>query len=219
MRSSPAFCASRAASGLGRDGDSGDPRFGSAVLVNRRHGPHRRVGGGRDASGPLAGRPFLLSFYPLTYVGVFLLARDQVKKFTATTWINAAIAGLGAAAICAAFAFKGLCLSAAACPDGDQSRHLIGDLLLLGSWSLEPPWSGADGGPRGSCSPAGTRSTRSATPPTCSRTRSDRRTSGTCSTQSRGPHRSCWCRCPCGFRRSGLIRSNPTRCPGSWCPE
>ncbi len=89
--------------------------------------------GGATPPVPSLADLFYLSFYPLTYVGVFLLARDQVKKFTATTWINAAIAGLGAAAICAAFAFKGLSsVGGGVAQTATNLAYPIGDLLLLG---------------------------------------------------------------------------------------
>jgi diguanylate cyclase (GGDEF)-like protein len=77
---------------------------------------------------------FYLGFYPLTYAGVIILARRQTKKFTATTWLDAGIAGLGAAAICAQFALRGLSssLGGSTAEVATNLAYPVGDLLLLG---------------------------------------------------------------------------------------
>src|SRR5205085_10297659 len=49
---------------------------------------------------------FYVTFYPVTYCALMLLLRSQVKRFSLTSWLDGGVAGLGAAAICAAFAFK-----------------------------------------------------------------------------------------------------------------
>ncbi len=77
---------------------------------------------------------FYLTFYPLTYVALVLLMRRQVKRLGIATWLDGAVAGAGAAALCAAFAFRhvseysgsgvGRIAVALAYP--------VGDLLLLG---------------------------------------------------------------------------------------
>jgi diguanylate cyclase (GGDEF)-like protein len=74
---------------------------------------------------------FYLGFYPFTYAGVFLLARRQTQKFTATTWLDGAIAGVGAATICAEFALRGLSLGAGTAEVATNLAYPVGDLVLL----------------------------------------------------------------------------------------
>jgi len=45
-------------------------------------------------------------FYPITYVGLMLLLRRNVKRFSLASWLDGGVAGLGAAALCATFAFQ-----------------------------------------------------------------------------------------------------------------
>ncbi len=45
-----------------------------------------------------------LSFFPLAYVAVVLLARSQAGRLAAPNWLDGAVAGMGAAALCVAFA-------------------------------------------------------------------------------------------------------------------
>jgi diguanylate cyclase (GGDEF)-like protein len=54
-----------------------------------------------------------LGFYPPAYVAVVLFLRQQVGRPTRTNWLDGAIGGLGAAALCATFAF-------------DRSHHSTG---------------------------------------------------------------------------------------------
>ena len=49
---------------------------------------------------------FYVTFYPVTYFALMLLLRSDVKRFSLASWLDGGVAGLGAAAICAAFAFK-----------------------------------------------------------------------------------------------------------------
>ena len=90
--------------------------------------------GGATPPVPSVADAFYLAFYPLTYTGVFLLARRQVRKFTATVWLDAAIAGLGAAAICAEFALRGVSgdLGGSTAAAATNLAYPVGDLLLLG---------------------------------------------------------------------------------------
>ena len=86
-----------------------------------------------EGSTPLLANILYLGFYPLTYVGVMLLLRLNVRRFSAETWLDGVIAGLGAAAISAVFLFHSV-LGAAG---GDRTvvatnlAYPIGDLLLL----------------------------------------------------------------------------------------
>jgi diguanylate cyclase (GGDEF)-like protein len=76
---------------------------------------------------------FYLCFYPLTYVALMLLVRRQVRKFSFATWLDGGIAGLGAAAVCAAFAFHNLMHTAGLSALGTATNvvYPVGDLLLL----------------------------------------------------------------------------------------
>src|SRR4029077_618881 len=49
---------------------------------------------------------FYLGFYPLTYVALVLLMRCGGRRLTIATWLDGAVAGLGAAALCASFVFS-----------------------------------------------------------------------------------------------------------------
>jgi diguanylate cyclase len=89
--------------------------------------------GGATPPVPSLADLFYLGFYPLTYAGVFLLARGQTKKFSATTWLDGAVAGVGAAAICAEFALQGLTssLGGGAGAVATNLAYPVGDLILL----------------------------------------------------------------------------------------
>jgi diguanylate cyclase (GGDEF)-like protein len=89
--------------------------------------------GGATPAVPSLADAFYLGFYPLTYVGVMLLVRRQVKGFSATTWLDGAVAGLGAAAVCAEFAFKAVAASAGgdAATVATNLAYPVGDILLL----------------------------------------------------------------------------------------
>ncbi len=89
--------------------------------------------GGATPPTPSLADAFYLGFYPLTYAGVFLLARGEVKRFSASTWLDGAVAGLGAAAICAEFALRGLpeLLHGAAASVLTNVAYPVGDLSLL----------------------------------------------------------------------------------------
>ena len=47
-----------------------------------------------------------IAFYPLAYTAIVLMLRKEVKRLLPATWLDGAIAGLGAAAVCGAFAFQ-----------------------------------------------------------------------------------------------------------------
>ncbi len=88
---------------------------------------------GQDGTPTLA-HAFYLAFYPISYVAVMLLMRGQVRRFGVESWLDGAIVGLGAAAICAAFLFHGI-EQAAGGSGATVASNLalpVGDLLLLG---------------------------------------------------------------------------------------
>jgi hypothetical protein len=89
--------------------------------------------GGRTPASPSVADVFYLGFYPLAYVAVFLFMRGELRRLTSPSWLDGAVAGFGAAAVCAGFAFHrivhstgGHSLSAAV-----NLAYPIGDLLLL----------------------------------------------------------------------------------------
>ncbi|HEY8081377.1 MAG TPA: hypothetical protein VIE15_04740, partial [Acidimicrobiales bacterium] len=108
--------------------------------------------GGASPSTPSFADLFYLAFYPLAYVGTVLLIRNAMTQhLSKPNWLDGAVAGLGAAAVCAAFAFHSL-LGQLGDTSGAVATNLsypIGDLLVLslviggtvvlsGRWSL--PW-------------------------------------------------------------------------------
>jgi diguanylate cyclase (GGDEF)-like protein len=75
---------------------------------------------------------FWLGFYPPAYVGVVLFMRREVRKIADPSWLDGTVAALGAAAVCAAFAFAGLNLTGASTlTAATYIAYPIGDLLLF----------------------------------------------------------------------------------------
>ncbi len=89
--------------------------------------------GGASPAAPSLADAFYIAFYPLSYVAITLFVRRQVRRFSAATWLDGVVAGLGAAAICAAFVFNDVLWSAGGDP-GAVAVNLVypvGDLLLV----------------------------------------------------------------------------------------
>ena len=76
---------------------------------------------------------FYIGFYPLTYIGVVCYLRSEVRGISAASWLDGVIAGLGAAALCAMFAFHRILHEAGggALQVATKLAYPIGDLLLL----------------------------------------------------------------------------------------
>jgi len=76
---------------------------------------------------------FYLSFYPLAYVAVLLYLRNEVRGLSLASWLDGIVASLGAAAVCAMFAFHRILLTAGGSALGVATdiAYPIGDLLLL----------------------------------------------------------------------------------------
>ncbi len=89
--------------------------------------------GGATPSVPSLADVFYLGFYPLAYVATVQLLRNAMGRLSRPNWLDGVVAGLGAAAVCAAFAFhdivhaSGGSVAAAA----TNLAYPIGDLLLL----------------------------------------------------------------------------------------
>jgi diguanylate cyclase (GGDEF)-like protein len=89
--------------------------------------------GGRTAPTPSLADLCYLSFYPLAYVGLVLIMRREIGKLASTTWLDGAVAGVGAAAVCACFAFNPILHSVGGSPPAVATNlaYPIGDVLLL----------------------------------------------------------------------------------------
>jgi len=89
--------------------------------------------GGRTPPVPSVADAFYLAFYPLTYLALMLLLRSEVRSFSRETWLDGGIAGLGAAAVCAAFAFRSIAHTAGGGGIGVATNlaYPIGDVLLM----------------------------------------------------------------------------------------
>jgi diguanylate cyclase (GGDEF)-like protein len=90
--------------------------------------------GGSTQRAPSFADLFYLLFYPLTYVAVVLLMRREVRTISPPSWLDGAVAGLGAATLCAAFAFHSIVHTAggSALAVATHLAYPIGDVLLLG---------------------------------------------------------------------------------------
>ena len=89
--------------------------------------------GGKTPSVPSLADVFYIGFYPLAYVATVQLLRTALGRLSRPNWLDGVVAGLGAAAICAAFAFHSI-LHAAGGSVATAATNLaypIGDLLLL----------------------------------------------------------------------------------------
>jgi diguanylate cyclase (GGDEF)-like protein len=89
--------------------------------------------GGATPSTPSLADAFYLSFFPLAYVAVVLFMRGEVRRINSPSWLDSAVAGLGAASVCAAFAFHSV-VSITGGKGLEVATNLaypVGDLLLL----------------------------------------------------------------------------------------
>jgi diguanylate cyclase (GGDEF)-like protein len=91
-----------------------------------------------DPPSPSIADLFYVFFYPVTYVGLMLLLRRNVTRFSLASWLDGGVAGLGAAALCATFAFQNV-LHHASGTAGESAAGVainlaypVGDVLLLG---------------------------------------------------------------------------------------
>jgi diguanylate cyclase len=89
--------------------------------------------GGATPSTPSLADAFYLSYFPLAYVAVMLFMRGEIRRLSTPNWLDAAVAGLGAAAVCAAFAFHSIVRLAGgdALAVATNLAYPVGDMLLL----------------------------------------------------------------------------------------
>jgi diguanylate cyclase (GGDEF)-like protein len=84
-------------------------------------------------NGPSLADAFYIAFYPLAYLAIVRLGRSYARPHQATVWLDGAIAGLGAAAVTAAFAFDSIlsAIGGSASSVAVNLAYPIGDLVLL----------------------------------------------------------------------------------------
>jgi diguanylate cyclase len=89
--------------------------------------------GGRTPAVPSLADLFWLGFYPIVYIALVLLTRKHLARRGTTTWLDGGVAGLGAAALCACFAFNTILHSVGgnATTVATDLAYPIGDGLLL----------------------------------------------------------------------------------------
>ena len=89
--------------------------------------------GGATPSAPSPADAFYLAFFPIAYVAVVLFMRGGTRRLSTPSWLDGAVAGLGAAAVCAAFAFSSLrtLTGGRTLAVATNLAYPIGDLLLL----------------------------------------------------------------------------------------
>ncbi len=76
---------------------------------------------------------FQLSFYPLAYVALVLYLRGEVRRLATLNWLDGIVAGLGATALCAAFAFHAVAslTGKTVLVTSINLAYPVGDVLLL----------------------------------------------------------------------------------------
>ena len=89
--------------------------------------------GGKTPAVPSTADVFYIGFYPLAYVATVQLLRTAMGRLSKPNWLDGLVAGLGAAAICAAFAFHSILHAAggSVLTAATNLAYPIGDLLLL----------------------------------------------------------------------------------------
>lgn len=99
---------------------------GDAVLTVLSHG-------GAAVPTPSPADALYLCFFPLSYVALALFARSRARRLAAPNWLDGAVAGLGAAAVCAAVVFGSVLRLTHGSVLGTAVNlaYPLGDVLLL----------------------------------------------------------------------------------------
>jgi len=89
--------------------------------------------GGATPPSPSPADALYLSFFPLSYIAVFVMVRGETRRLSSPNWLDGAVAGLGAGAVCAAFGFSEVLRSTHESVLGTAVNlaYPIGDVLLL----------------------------------------------------------------------------------------
>jgi diguanylate cyclase (GGDEF)-like protein len=82
---------------------------------------------------PSVADAFYVAFYPVAYLALGLMLRRESSRFVPATWLDGAVAGLGVAALCAAFAFHGIehVAGGSGWAVATDLAYPVGDVLLL----------------------------------------------------------------------------------------
>jgi PAS domain S-box-containing protein len=90
--------------------------------------------GGATPPTPALADAFYFGFFPLALVAVVLFVRREITRGDAVNWLDGAIAGLGMAAVCSLFAFRGIdhLAGGASLAVVTNLGIPVSDLLLLG---------------------------------------------------------------------------------------
>jgi len=89
--------------------------------------------GGKTPPVPSAADALYLLFYPVAYVATVLALQRGLGRLARPNWLDGVVAGLGAAAVCAAFAFHSIhhLVGGTSLGTAVNVAYPIGDLLLL----------------------------------------------------------------------------------------
>ncbi|MGC2176323.1 MAG: bifunctional diguanylate cyclase/phosphodiesterase [Acidimicrobiales bacterium] len=89
--------------------------------------------GGANPPTPSYADIFYLLFYPIAYVATVLLLQKGLGRLARPNWLDGVVAGLGAAALCGAFAFHGIqhVVGLSSLGTAVNLAYPIGDLFLL----------------------------------------------------------------------------------------
>jgi diguanylate cyclase (GGDEF)-like protein len=89
--------------------------------------------GGATPPTPSPADALYICFFPLTYAAVVLLVRGETRRLSTPTWLDGSVAGFGAAAVCAAFAFSPIVHTTGESTLGVAVNlaYPVGDVLLL----------------------------------------------------------------------------------------
>jgi diguanylate cyclase (GGDEF)-like protein len=89
--------------------------------------------GGASPPTPSIADALYICFFPLSYVAVVVLVRGEASRLSTPAWLDGSVAGLGAAAVCAAFAFSAIVHTTGESPLGTAVNlaYPVGDVLLL----------------------------------------------------------------------------------------
>jgi diguanylate cyclase len=89
--------------------------------------------GGVTPATPSLADVFYLGFFPPTYVALVIFIRGEVRRLSTPSWLDGAVAGVGAAALCAAFVFPDVLHLAGGNSLAAVTKlaYPVGDVLLL----------------------------------------------------------------------------------------
>jgi diguanylate cyclase (GGDEF)-like protein len=89
--------------------------------------------GGATPAMPSVADAFYLAFFPFAYLALVLFIRGETRRLTTPDWLDGAVAGLGAAALCATFAFRLLehSIGQPGLAVAVNLAYPVGDVLLL----------------------------------------------------------------------------------------